>query len=145
MQIETKFGIGDTAWLIRRQREQYWIPCGFCGETGRIEGKDGVDRSCPVCAGRKGSQGLRNMEWRVVQRLTIGQVQSTTTSTRYTDEDMNYDHREHCESYMCHETGVFSGSRYYIQDMWPTKTTAEAECKRRNDYAIANEPAKRAE
>jgi len=37
------------------------------------------------------------------------------------------------ESYMCRETGVHSGSVYYIRNLLPSKESAQIECDQRNE------------
>lgn len=53
MQFNTRFDIGDTAYVIKYRRVYTITPCGFCGGSGAITGKDHSKRNCPACQGGK--------------------------------------------------------------------------------------------
>ena len=123
--ITTKYSLGDVVYLIRRNRREDWESCGFCAAEGMITGADGKKKSCPECWGKKGKTTYHEMLWAVISvpdggRLTIGQYGFTKSR------------RQEEERYMAQETGIGSGSLYYVADLWPSLEEAQAECDRRN-------------
>jgi len=148
MEIQTKFNFGDKPWKIWTTPKKIWEPCGFCGETGIIFGKDEKDRCCPECYGRKGEWRHVNEGWNVIGQLTIGEIR-----VEIRDEDPrsfgdpmfdNYgpQNTSYKEEYMCRETGIGSGTLHNADTLFHTKAEAEAECENRN---LEEEPETEAE
>ena len=138
MKFETQHSFGDGVYNIWRATEKTFVPCGFCVD-GRIIGKDGTSRHCPECMGRKGEHIYKNLQWRIVGQLTIGEIR---VETRAEDQQGfepssifdNYGPQKahHKESYMCKETGIGSGSVHYVETLFKTEEEAQAECDRLN-------------
>jgi len=131
MKLMATYDLGDKVWLIRQTKPAVWTPCAFCGgskkyiEYGyndgtKVIGKDGTEGRCPQCQGHGGKTIYLEKGWNVQGELTIGQV---TMMKRRSEQE---------EGYMCHETGIGSGSYYYIKDLYPTQEDAQAECNERN-------------
>ena len=63
--------------------------------------------------------------------LTIGQVQKTVTDSPGISEETIFDNYKAQqgteERYMCIETGIGSGTLYYVQDLFLTEQEAQAE------------------
>ena len=139
MKIETKYNFGDVLYTIHRGSKTEWMPCDFCGETGRISGVNGDTKPCPECYGRRGENKHVRLEWKVEgDTLTVGLVEVRITN-KYTDgEDSdasNFGHQEHKreEWYMCYETGIGSGTNHPVESLFPTIEEAQAECDKRNE------------
>ncbi len=115
MTITTKYNIGDKVWIGMTRWIDKSVKCPEC-EYGYIKiilstGAESRAR-CPVCYGRnfKSSGDFHP----VVESMTIGSV-------RY-DSHAKVDEQF---SYMCHETGVGSGSIWYEPHIFTTKEEAE--------------------
>ena len=130
MNIETKYGLGDQVWLVRRNKPKTWVRCTFCdgyekqqanlAPNTTITGGDGSTKTCPSCHGRGGGNVYLELAWCVATTLTLGMVRVRKSSSEYDEE------------YMAHETGIGSGSIYNVENLYPTKEEAQAECDRRN-------------
>ena len=138
MEIKTRFDFGDKPWKIWTTPTREWKACGFCGESGRIIGKDNESRCCPDCYGRKGGCVHINKGWDVMGQLTIGEIKVETRaedSVGYGDSMFsNFGPQKafYKEGYMCKETGIGSGTVHYDTELFHSKEDAEAECKKRN-------------
>jgi hypothetical protein len=144
MKFETQHSFGDVVYNIWRATEKVFVECGFC-ESGKIIGKDGTLRSCPECRGRNGEYHHKNLRWRIVGQLTIGEirVEARAEDLQGFNPDTifdNYGPQEgfYKESYMCRETGIGSGSVYRGEVLFKTKEEAQAECDRLNEEEAGN-------
>ena len=141
MKFESKFGPKDKVYKISHSKESIWEECKFCDGEGVIIGKDSSPRSCPVCYGRKGEMVYKDLKWMVESvPLTIGQIriEFTPKSTEnLSDLFDNYkaQSENYIESYMCYESGIGSGSVYYLKDLFSSLSAAQAECDKRNSSA----------
>lgn len=142
MKLKTKYSPSDKVWWISRDRRKVWEPCSFCGAEGRIVGKDKVDRLCPECYDNKGKYTYHEMQYAITDRspLTIGQVQISYTGkteglSEAFDNFKSQDEKTE-ERYMCVESGIGSGSVYYVADLYPSREKAQAECDKRNEAAV---------
>lgn len=136
--IETKFSVGDVVWYANTTATKHQRSCPDCLGTRKWQATSPAggtfEVECPRCsAGYQGNHALSldYSQWTpLARRLTIGQV---TASTAIGD---SYDagHR-----YMCHETGVGSGSVYREHDLFETEAealaTAETRAKVQNAEA----------
>ena len=137
MEINTKYGINDVVYLIRKEREQVWEICSTCKGTGRVVIGDTKPRMCPDCYGRCGNYEYKDVKWLVKATLTIGQV---TAEVRNIHTDGMFDNMgEYKEGsttyknqYMAYETGIGSGSVYNENELFPTKEAAQEECAKLN-------------
>ena len=137
MEIETKFNINDKVWKINNRQIQVSIACSFCGGTGRIKGADESDRSCPECYGRQVNHRWEDKGWTICQenpQVTIGQVRCKFTGEWNGSSDLwsNYgaQKEKYEEQYMCHETGIGSGTLHCASRLFATEKEAQAECDR---------------
>lgn len=136
MNMGSKYGLNQQVYLIRNERVHKFIPCEACGGTGKITLSE-KQYTCPECYGRCGKTEWLPTQWQVIRPLTIGRVGIKVTSIKSTgifDNIGEYDpaNTKREETYMAYETGVGSGSVYYVEDICETKEEATAECERRN-------------
>jgi len=140
MKIETKFNCGDKVWQIHNGTRAVLIKCPFCGGTGTIVGADGTSQMCPKCYGKKNRTEHKPVKWRVAERITIGQVRAKYTGESEGDQDTIFDNygpqsEKYTEKYMCEETGIGSGTLYYVHTLFADKSEAQVECDRLNAEA----------
>lgn len=117
--ITTKFSIGDVVYHASTTTEQKRHPCPDCLDTRKWEAKSPAGReytfACPRCGGGYRSSSDSSIFYTAfvpsAQRLTIGQVSAKTGP-------------EPKNEYMCHETGVGSGSIYYEERLFSTEAEA---------------------
>lgn len=122
--IETKYTIGDVVYRAGTVTVSKQHPCPDCKDTRKWKAVSPAgteyDFGCPRCTSRFQSNtdlSLKYAEYEgTVERLTIGSVRTDSHSDRKVE-------------YMCHETGVGSGSVYSQDDLFP-------------DYDLAFEAAK---
>ena len=118
--FEFKFDIGQRVFIIGRSQKQQYKKCEHCNGTGWL--KTLVDEKilCPKC--HFGS----NIKYDPIQYnvedgfFTIGQ-QRVYISKSKTEEQ-----------YMCDESGIGSGTIYYVKNIFKTKKEAQEECNKRN-------------
>ena len=136
MKIETKFSNGDVVYWIHQEKRQEFIPCEFCAGRGVINGADETERVCPECYRRGGKTIYKEMHWKYVRSMNVGQVRVEITKSEGVPGEEVFDNykpqsnRE--EQYMCNETGIGSGTLYNAEDLFATKGEAETECIIRN-------------
>lgn len=114
MEIQTKFGIGDTVWYIHRVKERIDTTCGFCAGEGRVTGHDGSTTSCHRCRGT----GVLT-EWGRYIYTIHDASPMMVAQVRY---EHSADHTE--EKYMSHETGCPSGSLLDAELLFATEREA---------------------
>ena len=120
MKLESRFEMGQVVYYISRGRKKMEVECGFCGGAGRIDGLDGQESSCPKCHRRGYNIEYQKLAWNVRDpHFTIGQIR---VQAGHNPE----------ERYMCHETGIGSGTLYDGDNMFATREEAQAECDLRN-------------
>ena len=135
MRLMATYDLGNKVWLIRQTKPKIWTPCTFCGgskeyidyyvkDGTKVIGKDGTAQRCPQCNGHGGINIYLEKGWHVQGELTVGQVTMMKSGS------------EQEERYMCHETGIGSGSFYYVKDLYPTQEEAQSECDKRNEKAV---------
>lgn len=140
MEITTKFNNGDKVW----RGYTNWGPsgeriCEECNGAGRlkIEGK-ALTIGCPNrCYGGKFSTYSFVP---LAEQLTIGQVGVTIADSpgqpgASSFSNFGPQHKRE-ESYMAIETGVVSGSIYYVEDLFATEAEALERAKVRVAEAI---------
>lgn len=118
--ITTKFSIGDTVYHAWTTTERKRHPCPDCLDSRKWEAKSPAGREyqfdCPRCSGQFQSDRDISIDYSVftpsVHCLTIGQVEAHAGGS------------EAKNRYMCHETGVGSGTVYYEQDLFSTEAEA---------------------
>jgi len=124
MIIESKYAIGDRVFKIVSMRKEVTSDCPFCVGGGFIRGANGEQRACPKCFGRRNQTEWNPQAWQVPLEngiLTIGQVRVLVTN------------QSRKEEYMCHETGIGSGTLHSVDDFFETHEAAVAECAVRNE------------
>lgn len=133
MEIRSHFDLGEKAWLIRLTFEPKWEECPSC-EEGTVPTKDGRGLPCPRCD-KKGLITDRSVHRWVPasSALTVGQIRLQVGSNNRDGSKRDDDE----ESYMMWETGVGSGSVYYVRDLYRSLELAQAECDKRNAVDIA--------
>lgn len=139
MKFETQHSFGDVVYNIWRETEKVFEPCTFC-ENGRIIGKDGTALFCPECYGKGGRFDHKNLQWRIVGQLTIGEIRINARAEDTVGHEPgtifnNYGPQEnhYKESYMCKETGIGSGTCHDVETLFKTKEDAQVECDKRNE------------
>lgn len=125
MRFDSKFDLGQKVWHIRQDFKEEFIACPSC-VGGQVPLPDGTKLKCPRCK-EHGLIALRNRHrWYVSGEMRIGQVRVCVGGKE--------DERE---EYMCHETGVGSGSVWKADYFFTSAEQAQVECdKRNNDLAI---------
>ncbi len=121
MKIETKFDLGQAVWLVKEYPKHVTIPCPGCEGRGDIPLADGTSGRCPKCYGNKTKVNVASVDWHVDGPMTIGNVRVSLFGVP--NEDEHEDERR----YMCHETGVGSGTLWREPDLFATRQEAEAE------------------
>ena len=124
MIIQTKYKLSQTIWFICNKREQIDYPCPTCKGVGEVKINDTPPRSCPDCWGKRIRTKWEDTKWLVELPMVIGQVRCEITGKPDEIQQKN--------QYMCYESGIGTGSIYFEKDLFPTKESAEAECKERN-------------
>ena len=117
--ITTKYSIGDTVFHASTTTDRKRHPCPDCLGSRKWEAKSPAGREytfgCPRCSGGYRSDHDSSIDYTAfvpsIQRLTIGQVNARTGP-------------EPRNEYMCHETGIGSGSVYYERDLFATEAEA---------------------
>lgn len=120
MKIETKLSIGDVGHKVSKVSRDIHLTCKLCRGTGLVLLRR-TDRkvTCPDCFGEGSSWGKEN-DHHIVESLGIGQV-----IVKVQDETIDV-------SYMCHETGIGSGTIHKDKDFFVTRAEAAFECERRD-------------
>lgn len=119
--VDTKFGIGEVVYhastvTIRKQHA-----CPDCLGSKVWKGVSPAGKeyefACPRCASGYQSNRDCSLDYSefegTTRRLTIGSIRTDSNADRPV-------------SYMCHETGVGSGSVYYEEDLYRTDDEAKA-------------------
>lgn len=130
--INTKFSVGDSVYHASTTTERKKHPCPDCLGTRKWLAKSPAGREyqfdCPRCASSYQNDRDLSIEYTVftaaVHRRTIGQVRAQSGP-----ESQN--------EYMCHETGVGSGSVYREETLFATE--AEALAAAEISAALSNE------
>jgi hypothetical protein len=125
MKIETKFDLGQAVWLVKRFPKQTTIPCPGCNGLGDVLLVDGTSGRCPKCYGYKTAVERAPADWHVTGPMTIGNVRVSLFQVRGDNEDERV--------YMCHETGVGSGTLWREPDLFATREEAEEEAGKRRE------------
>lgn len=122
MKIETKYAIGDKVYHARVKQVRKQLDCPDCLGTKKWKAISPAgseyEFDCPRCGHSYVSreQSLDYMVYEpAIRPLTIGSVRT----------DSN-DEPGKRNSYMCHETGVGSGTVYYEKDLGATQEEAYA-------------------
>ena len=117
--ITTKFGVGDVVYFANTTTEAKAHPCPDCLGSRTWEARSpagGVFKvACPRCDANYQSNRALNLKYSVwtgtARRLTIGLVRANAGGDRG-------------HEYMCHETGIGSGSLYYEDRLFATEEEA---------------------
>jgi hypothetical protein len=125
MNIQTKFGLGDSVYRICKDHVTKYVPCNYCDGTGKVTVVGKPERTCPDCTGRKGKDEWFGQEWQVLNGIDkIGNVRVSL----YFDSEGGIDEYQ----YMLFETGVGSGTLWKADQLYATEEEAQAECDKRN-------------
>ena len=135
--IETKYSIGDKVFFATTETTRKQHPCPDCkGERKwKAVSPAGSEYSfaCPRCTARYQSNRDLSLDYTAhvpcTRQLTIGSVRTDTHCGTWGDGERN--------TYMCHETGVGSGSVYRESDLFPTEADAYAAAQAKADKANA--------
>jgi hypothetical protein len=131
--ITTKFSIGDTVYHATTTTERRQHPCPDCLGSRKWLAKSPAGReyqfSCPRCGADYQSEPGLSLHYSVftaaVHPLTIGQVEGHAGGS------------EAKNRYMCHETGIGSGTVYYEENLFATEAEALAHAEIK--AALAND------
>lgn len=134
--IETKYNIGDVVWLATTNVEQRIAPCPDCLGTKvwKATSPAGTDYEfpCPRCATNSSIQEL-SLKYCTyvpdVQKRTIGSVRHDTRHWVGQNEN-EQDQYQPITEYMCHETGIGSGSVYKECTLFPDEASALIEAEK---------------
>lgn len=126
--IETKYSMGDVVWHPGMTTERHQHPCPDClgSRSWKAESPAGgvFSVACPRCLTTYRGNSDLNLSYSrwtsTVRKLTIGQVRACHG-------------REGGHEYMCHETGIGSGSVYRENTLFLT----EEEARRAGDAEAA--------
>lgn len=129
--ITTKYSIGDKVFHAWTSQERKQHPCPDCKGARKWTAKSPAGSeysfSCPRCAASYNSYRDLTLDYTAAvpstRQLTIGSVQYNSQSSSY----------DHGARYMCHETGVGSGSVYNETDLFLTEEEALAAAKIKAD------------
>ena len=125
MKIETRFDLGQAVWRVKKFPKHMTIPCPGCEGRGDSPLADGTTHWCPKCYGCKTRVKVAPADWRVDGPVTIGNVRVSLFEAKSDDE------HEDERWYMCHETGIGSGTLWREPDLYATREGAEAEADKR--------------
>lgn len=123
MKLETKFSIGDVVFSATTTSTAKQHPCPDCRGARKwkaISPAGGeYEFGCPRCAGRFHGEHKLNLNYHsfdpAVHVRTIGSVR-LNTAARDGDDPVEY---------MCHETGVGSGTSYQQRNLFATREEAD--------------------
>lgn len=121
--LTTKYSIGDTVYRAGTVTTRKRHPCPDClgAQKWQVKSPAGTDYEfpCPRCSARYMSDHDLSLDYSAytpsVSRLTIGSIQYNTAQGSY-DEGARY---------MCHETGIGSGSVYNETNLYETEEAAQ--------------------
>lgn len=128
MIIETKFNNGDKVWWAYTNYGPIsQVDCAECGGAGSltIEGK-AYKMACPNrCSyGKVSTYGPMPL----AKQMTVGQVRVEISDSPgeagYSCYSNYGPQRKRVEQYMCVESGIGSGSLYYVEDLFETEQEA---------------------
>ena len=136
MVIETSFSIGDVIYVIQYDTLLKKVLCPACEGEGKHTLKDGTVTRCPKC-----NDGYKNVrekaQYHVAGPLTIGKVSVEITESQDVEGYFGDNYKsqsKRVEAYMCQETGVGSGTLYYLnKGIFASREDAQAECDKRNE------------
>jgi len=137
MKIETKFNINDKVYSIKQERRKEWQPCVVCVSKGEVMLGDKQWRPCPECYGKKGKYVYFDLEWQVLNPVTIGKVEAEVQNITPDDEFAHIGHFEEGKTvqqneYMAYETGIGSGTIWKEDILFASLEEAQTECDKRN-------------
>lgn len=110
MDITTRFSLGDKVDALVQRRVRVFEDCQRCEGSGSMYTADGVlVERCWTCGGDGHTSHMTSSnEWYVDQyAITISLVEVRVRAEQVT------------ESYMCHETGVGSGTNWRGENLVP--------------------------
>lgn len=130
--LTTKYSIGDVVYRSFTMTERKQHPCPDCLGSRKWKATSPAggeyEFRCPRCAASYTSNNDISLWYTAstpaVQRLTIGSIQVNTAPSF--DREGN--------QYMCHETGIGSGSVYYESDLHETEEAALLSAKAQADH-----------
>ena len=135
MNFKSKFSFDQTVYAPKLEQQKTWIPCTFCGGTGKITGQDKTETNCPICPEVGGEYNHTHL-WCVSQPMIIGEIRIIS---RYKPVKQDTFFKE---SYMCYETGIGSGVLWELKNLFETATEAQAACDALNDVKRVKRPQK---
>lgn len=123
--LTTKFDVGQTVWYANTTTQEFQHKCPDCNDTRAWEAKSpagGVFAiPCPRCSVQYSAHDELRLKYTQfvpsVRALTVGQIKASTAVGDDWDAG---------NSYMCHETGIGSGSVYRERDLFATQEEAHA-------------------
>jgi hypothetical protein len=120
MELKTLFGIGDDIYKVTKFQKTEVVQCGGCSGKGKLSLDDGSTHSCPRCYGRLTETEYGPFEYHATGPLKIGQVRAQEGGG---DDKVQY---------MCHQTGIGSGTLHNEIDCFATMAQATEEAHQRN-------------
>ena len=133
MIFKFKFPLGAKVFLVDDREICEYDECGLCSGEGqlKIEGFQLYERSakCHECNGDGKWVSKTRRIWEVKSgSYTIGQARVELTDKKHcTNTDRNI-----IERYMCHETGIHSGTLHPAKKLFGTKQEALFWCEKEN-------------
>lgn len=120
--ITTKYSVGDVVYFANTTTEKRRHPCPDCNGVGKWKAVSPAggeyEFSCPRCSASYNSDRDLMLDYQAfapyVQKLTIGSIQVNTAKGSW----------DSGARYMCHETGVGSGTVYDEARLFSTEQEA---------------------
>ena len=118
---DPRFKMDEKVYAIFKQERKKTLPCGFCGGTGNIIGKNKEVDDCPRCLSGREYLDCSVWEFNKVGELVVEGIEIVI---------MKISSRK--ETFFCKR--VFSTYRQFIdsKDLFKTEEEARAECLKRN-------------
>lgn len=136
--LTTKFDIGQTVWHANTTTKEFRHKCPDCNDTRAWEAKSPAGSvfaiPCPRCSVQYSAHDELRLKYSkfvpAVQSLTVGSIKAST------EIGDGYDAGN---TYMCHETGVGSGSVYRERDLFASEGEALVAAQAKADVANADQ------
>ena len=137
MELQTQFDTQQAVYAVRFESHQVRVTCSFCAGTGRVQGQNGSDTSCPKCVCGEGANWeYTPKQWYAGGPFTVGRVTVEVTDSPGApceiDADNYREQKGRKEEYMLAEFGIGCGLVFQAENLFADMLSAEAEAAKRN-------------